>query len=132
MPMKPMSGSNSNNRYLLGTPGGPTGLSKIIGYEQGQSFVYCIWDFESTKDPNSVPKMVETCCADHEKSGNAIDVIIFGSRRWAEFTAMKRLPYHIVYDASQDRRIIYFVERGCNRGRLKIDHLPEEEEAPQP
>lgn len=122
-----------SNKHLLETFGSNLPkFSKIIVHEKDERVMYAIWDYKNTSEPSSIPCVVEQCCKDLEKSGYVIDVIMFGSRRWTEFVALYSLPYRLVYDAAQDRRMIYFIEGGRNRGRLKIENLPEEEVAPQP
>lgn len=129
IPAKLVTGLNSNN-YILGTPGDPHSLNKVIAYEQGKSVVYAVWSYESTRQPTSIPRMVASCCKDLEKSCSAIDAVVFGSRRWAEYTSAAQLPYRIVYDQTQRRDYICFIERGCVKGRLTIDDLPDEELVP--
>lgn len=100
-------------------------------WPKGQRIMYGRWDYVKSNDPHSIPHMVSVIGKSLEKSAYSIQQVVFGSRRWAEYTSLYDCPYEIVYDSQVERGLILFFDEEALRGRLKISNLPAERKVPE-
>ena len=119
---KPIAKDNDMTRIPVDT---------IIAYEQGNQVTYSMWDYSKTNNPESVHIVVQQTIERMNKAGDEVDTVVFGSRRWAEYTSLFDISGKIIYDKKEDRDTIYFCKGGRRKGRLKIQNLPQEAAVPQ-